>query len=253
MTDTRTLSDDQLETFHEDYVSPELFEAIAQEIDRSFQDRQFSFLDVGGGRGLFADKLLARFPRAEATILDNSKLLLDKNEENSRKRLIRASATELASRFETRSFDIIFFNLSLHHFVGDSYDQTRQLQRNALSQAQILLARGGRIAVTENVFDGLFISDLPGYLIYHLTASRLLAPFVKRLGANTAGCGVCFLSSSGWRAEFRSVGLRESAFRQVRYPIGSFWSHLQVRLLTVRSITRAFFWLSPDQFTIRAN
>jgi len=247
MEDTRVLTESQLQTFDEDYVTPELFEAIAGEINREFPDRSFAFLDVGGGQGFFADALLARFPRATATVLDNSSSLLFKNASDPRKRLVLASAAELSSQIRNQAFDIIFFNLSLHHFVGGSYYQSRQFQRNALAQAQTLLAKGGRIAVTENLFDGLLLPDLPGYLIYRLTSSRVLAPVIRRLGANTAGCGVCFLSSAGWRKEFRSVRLHETAFRAVRYADESFWPALKMRLLSVRSISRGFFWLKSEQ------
>lgn len=242
--DTRTLSTAQLETFHEDYVSPELFDAIAHEIEQKYRNRPFSFLDVGGGQGFFTDRLIARFPLSSATLVDNAQVLLDKNAPSRRKRLVLGSATELTSRFGGETFDIIFFNLSLHHFVGNSYAQTRRIQRDALAQAKKLVHRDGCIAVTENLFDGLVLADLPGYLIYRLTSNRTLAPVIKRLGANTAGCGVCFLSTAGWRSEFRGLGLQESAFKEIHYPIGSFWSHVKVRLLTVRSITRGVFWLA---------
>ncbi len=239
----RKLSDSQLQTFDHDYVPPELADGISHAIYAQFPDSRFRFLDVGGGRGFFADEILKRFSKATGTVLDNSELLLYQNEPDQRKRLVLASATELSDSLQDVKFDIVFFNLSLHHFVDTTYRKTRQLQRDALSQAKSVLAPGGAIVVTENLYDGIFDSELPGYLIYLLTSNRLLAPFVRRLGANTAGCGVCFLSTHGWRKEFETLQLTEKSFRGVPQP-APLWLTIRLLLLTVRSRSRAFFWLT---------
>jgi len=240
---SRKLSESQLQTFDHDYVPAELADGISRAICAQFPAGRFSFLDVGGGRGFFADKILNSFPSATGTVLDNSELLLYQNEHDHRKKLVLASATQLSSSLKGKKFDVIFFNLSLHHFVDASYRKTRQLQRDALSQAKSVLAPGGAIVVTENLYDGMFGSELPGYLVYLLTSSRLLAPVVKRLGANTAGCGVCFLSTRGWRREFEMLRLAEMDFREVPQPAPP-WLKVRLLLLTVRSRSRAFFWLS---------
>lgn len=242
----RKLTDQQVQTFADnDYVTDELFAGICAAIVRDFPEGRFSFLDVGGGRGLFADRLLARFPNAEATVLDNSDLLLSLNTAHSRKRLVAASATEIVRHFGNGSFDIAFLNLSLHHFVAGSYGASRTLQRRVLKQVVKVLSPRGRVVVTENLFQGVFLDDLAGMLIYVLTSSKLLAPIIKRFGANTAGCGVCFLSESGWRREFRATGLRELSFYGQRWRESEFKRRVCLRLLGVRSVSRSFFWLAP--------
>lgn len=242
----RPLEDSQLQAFADyDYVSDELFDGIAREINTDFPDGRFSFLDVGGGCGYFADHLLARFPQAQGTVLDNSNLLLSQNAWNERKLTVLASATELAGRFAGSSFDLVFFNLALHHFVASSYTKTRRMQRNALKQALAVLKPGGRVVVTENLYDGAPVDNLAGFLIYTLTSSKILAPVIKRLGANTAGCGVCFLSARAWRNEFRRLRLQERAFSSEAWPEHELWRALRLRLLCVRRVSRGFFWLLP--------
>lgn len=242
----RKLADGQLQTFaHNDYVTAELFDGICAAIASDFPEERFSFLDVGGGRGLFADRLLARFPNATGTVLDNSELLLSMNVADSRKTLVLASAIDMAQHFSDRRFDVVFFNLSLHHFVAGNYEATRQLQKCALDQAVRMMSSRGRIVVTENLFEGILARNFPSLLIYGLTSTTLLAPIVRRFGANTAGCGVCFLSEHAWREVFQQLSLRELRFG------GQLWRESQLsrrvclRLLGVRSVTRAFFWLAP--------
>ena len=151
MAAVRKLADNQLQTFsHRDYIPDSLFDGIVQMVGENFKDGDFSFLDAGGGPGLFTDRLLERFPKSRGAVLDNSELLLSENTSNERKLLVLASATDMSAELVDRRFDIIFFNLSLHHFIGKTYSETRRNQRNALAQAVSLLAPGGRVVVTEN-------------------------------------------------------------------------------------------------------
>jgi len=240
----KTLSETQLATFDHDYVNDESFNVIAAAIDSDFRDGEFTFLDVGAGKGLFADRVLDRYPRSTGVALDTSESLLAQNRQHGRKRLSRVSATEVARHYPCGAFDIIFFNFSLHHFVGDTYEQSRTFQRVALSQAKKLLAPWGRISVLENAYEGAVHHNLPGYLTYTLARSTTLAPLIRRLGANTAGCGVCFLSTSAWRAEFSRAGLREAAHNHRALPVYSWTQHLKLRLLTLRGVNHAHFWLA---------
>ncbi len=248
MAAVRKLADNQLQTFsHRDYVTDSLFDGIAQRVRADFKDRDFSFLDVGGGPGLFTDRLLERFPNSRGAVLDNSELLLAENTSNERKQLVLASATDMTAKLADRRFDIVFFNLSLHHFIGKTYAETRRNQRNALAQAVSLLAPRGRIVVTENFYDGIVIDNLPGWIVYTLTASGFLAPVVKRLGGNTAGCGVCYLSAGAWRNEFRRLGLRDSAFSANVWKERRLWRAACFWAMSIRSISTGFFWLQPQR------
>jgi ubiquinone/menaquinone biosynthesis C-methylase UbiE len=243
----RKLADTQLQTFADnDYVTDELFGGMAAAIEHDFPSGEFSFLDVGGGRGLFADRLLSRFACASGTVLDNSELLLSMNTANDRKTAVLGSAFQIAEQFAARAFDIVFFNLSLHHFVADTYSATRRLQRHALSQAAQVLSSRGRVAVTENLFEGIVAHNFPGFLVYEVTSSKMLAPMVKRIGANTAGCGVCFLSARAWRGEFQHMQLRELRFVPQVWHESELSRRVCLRLLGVRSVSRAFFWLAPQ-------
>ncbi|NJO57968.1 MAG: class I SAM-dependent methyltransferase [Richelia sp. RM2_1_2] len=81
----KQLEDSQLETFDTEYVNDKRWQIIKEQIERDFPEGDFTFLDVGGGNGLFADRLLSNYPKSRGTVLDNSELLLSKNKSNSRK------------------------------------------------------------------------------------------------------------------------------------------------------------------------
>ena len=202
----RKLRDDQVEAFDREYVDADRFVAICERIDADFPDGKFSFLDVGGGNGRFSDQLLSRYPGARGTVLDNSEVLLERNEPHVRK-TVRLGSVEDLDAFEEK-FDLLSLHWLLHHLVGDSYAETRSNQRSALHSVGRLLTDRGRVSVFENDYHGWLPDPLPTYIIYTVTASKALAPLARTLGANTAGVGVCFNSFQGWRAMIEHSGLR---------------------------------------------
>lgn len=151
-------------------------------------------LDLGGGAGRFADVLLARYPSCQIAVADSSELLLSRNRPHPRKTVLHVDASRLATAFEPHSFDVIFLHRLLHHLVGDSYGETIRFIQEVLCQCAAVLKPHGRLSVIENIWDGRFFDRLSGRLLYHATSSRLLAPLTRRMGANTAGTGVCYVS-----------------------------------------------------------
>lgn len=192
----RKLEDQQVEAFDTEYVDDARWQPFSDLIKRDFPDGEFSFLDVGGGNGVFADRLLAEFPKATGTVLDNSEVLLARNVANPRKQTICNSAENVATL--GHKYDLICINWVLHHLVGNSYRESRLNQLATLKALRGLLTERGRVSIYENNYLGWLFKDLPGRMIFELTSSRLLAPIVGKMGANTAGVGVCFLSKRQW-------------------------------------------------------
>lgn len=208
------LSDHQLEHFDQEYVDDVEWEILRPGLDEQFKGRgTFRFLDVGGGNGRFADRVLDAYPDAHCVVLDNADQLLSKNTPHPRKSLQLASAADLTRLLSGERFDLIFFNLVLHHMVTKQYSATRMLQARILGQGASLLAPGGVISITEDIYEGIASQALPGWLIYQLTSSRLLASLTARLGANTAGVGVCFLSPKQITSDAASAGLKLLRYR----------------------------------------
>jgi SAM-dependent methyltransferase len=201
----RKLSNEQVEAFDREYVDADRLRRVCSRIEADFPDGEFSFLDVGGGNGRFADQLLERFPLARGTVLDNSETLLARNKPDPRKTRVLGSADDLSGI--RGPFDLISMHWLLHHLVGDTYRATRLNQRNALASLARLLSHRGRVSVFENDYVGWLPDPYPTWAIYMFTSSRALTPVARALGANTAGTGVCFNSESGWRRTIDAAGL----------------------------------------------
>src|SRR5258706_3977835 len=127
----KKLDDSQVESFDTEYVKEGRWDTIRAHIDKDFPGGEFTFLDVGGGSGNFADRLLAQYPKSVGTIIDNAEVLLEKNRPNERKPLIWDSVENL--RQMSMRYDMVCVHWLLHHLVSDSYAQTRQNQLSTLN------------------------------------------------------------------------------------------------------------------------
>lgn len=200
------LNDSQLSKYKGDDFDKEIWANTLSEINTYFPHGCFSLLDIGGGSGSFSCQVLKQFPMSEVTILDNSQYLLSSIKPHPRQRIILGSAEQINILFKEKKFDIISFNWLLHHLVSKSYSDTRKIQIDVMNKAQGLLSNNGKILVVETLYEGLFFTNLPGRIIFILTSSKMFSSLFKKMGANTAGCGVCFLSSNKWEADFYHAG-----------------------------------------------
>jgi SAM-dependent methyltransferase len=234
------LSDEQIAAFDFEQIDEARWLPLKSLIDRDFADGQFTFLDVGGGNGSFADRLLAAYPRARGAVLDNSEFMLKRNAPNERKLLLHKSVADLQNMADR--YDIVSAHWLLHHIVGSSRMQTRSSQRAVLGCMSRLLTTRGRLSVYENNYSGWLGDSLPGFLIYELTASKRLTPLTRRVGANSAGVGVRFRSRKEWLREFDEMSLVCTDYAEPdpwQWRVRWHW-----RLFTTTSDIRAgHFWL----------
>lgn len=179
------------------------------------------FLDLGGGAGRFSDLLLATYKSSSAVVADSSELLLSRNERNSRKTVLCVDALNVRTAFQAKAFDIVFVHRLLHHVVGDTYMESIRSIQEVLCQCAAILKPGGRLSIIENIWDGRFLDGLANRLLYYATSSRVVAPVTRRLGANTAGTGVCYLSDRLLTRLLRQAGLyveAQQTLGDLRFP-----------------------------------
>jgi ubiquinone/menaquinone biosynthesis C-methylase UbiE len=238
----KILDDSQLISFDIEDIIDKRWEIVKEMIYKDFPSGEFSFLDVGGGNGKFADRLLNQYPKCTVTILDNSQMLLNANLENPRKILICDSVENLDKLNIT--YDLISLNWLLHHLVGNSYSESRLNISSTLSQVLKLLNDGGRISIFENMYDGIYFQNLPGFLIYELTSSKLIAKITKKMGANTAGVGVCFLSKNQWLSTFSKTDLTVLKYSDTEEPWPLPW--IWKVFLHMGNTRKGHFWLTPS-------
>lgn len=233
----KQLRDDQLQAFDTEYVTDALWKILARHIDATWPDGGFRFLDIGGGNGCFADRLLAAYPQATGTVLDNSQLLLGKNTPNPRKTLLLESAARLQAL--DGKYDLICFNWVLHHLVDDDYAGSVRNITDILHNAARLLADNGRISIFENIYRGMLLDNAPSHIIFGLTSAKPIARLIRRMGANTAGTGVCFQSRTSWERILRNAGVAAADYAEDSlWPIPWSWR----TFLHVGNIRCGNFW-----------
>ncbi len=236
----KQLDDSQLETFDQEYMYEKRWQLVKRAIESDFPSGDFSFLDVGGGNGMFVDRLLEAYPLARGAVLDNSELLLGKNKPHPRKQLVCDSAENL-EKLGTK-YDLVFFNWVLHHLVGSGYRESRENIDHALVMARRALTGAGRVSIFDNMYDGQLFDWIPSRLIYELTAAPQLKSFTRRMGANTAGIGVCFQSRRQWVDTVARAGFKTLSY----HDDDSFGYSFLLRVcLHMGNVRAGHFWLAP--------
>ncbi|RJX75327.1 class I SAM-dependent methyltransferase [Vibrio sinensis] len=227
----KLLTPEQAIAFDTEYIDEELFGFVTRTLSAYLDTpEEAHFLDVGGGNGIYADKLLKHYSGCHVTVVEPEACLLNKNVPHENKHLKHDLFQNVTVEQE---FDLIQFNWVLHHFVSDTYEASCHLQENALIQAYKMLKPGGMVVIFENFYEGAASSDRPGQLLFNLTASKVLAPLTKKMGANTAGIGVCFHSELYWRKLCLMAGFKQMASSHC-YDFGNL-SPLKKRILQIEN------------------
>jgi tRNA1(Val) A37 N6-methylase TrmN6 len=117
--------------------------------------------------------------------------------------------TSLEQLNADRKYDFAVVSFVLHHIVRNTNRQTYEAQKTFISKVSSILKEDGVIFVVENIYEGVFGTDIGGRVIYEITKLKSIAPLTRKLGANTAGEGVRFRNQRSWDIMFKSVGLRE--------------------------------------------
>jgi len=240
MNELKHLSEDQLESFNTEYVNGKFWDAVVERIDSHFPTGKFTFMDIGGGNGVFTDRILNHYPQAEAVLLDNASNLIEINTKRPRKTIIMDSVENLENYLNTYTIDIVFINWVLHHLVSDTYKKTRSNVANTLS----IVKRNKSVkylAVFENNYNGILFDSLPGKLIYQITSLQSVKRLAKKMGANTAGVGVSFLSKKTWVKLFGSI-FGEANIGVVDF---HFWKVPLIRklFLHIKNIHMSLYWI----------
>ena len=241
-----SLPDDRISEFSNSYTAQNT-STLALQVAEEFlnRDGKIKILDVGGGNGSFLDALLAGLPLSQGCLIDENKAMLHKNAHSDRKKLINADFLDWGRGDHSERFDLISFNFVLHHFISTSRAGSIGMQEAALKAAKSLLSNEGVILVYEIHYNGIFNSDLPSTLIGWLTRQKLISPLIRRLGANTAGYGVCFHSESFWIEMYKRSGLKIVRCHEVqRAPFTSFIQKLHKWFLGIESMTYTMHVLS---------
>ncbi|MEF1230972.1 class I SAM-dependent methyltransferase, partial [Vibrio fortis] len=108
----RKLTPEQTVSFDIEYIDDEMFAVLVKQINMLFPTHNpFHLLDVGGGNGMYADKILSHYPNCYVTLVEPEQSLIEKNHPHPRKQLVCSSFQDTIF---AEKFDVIQFNWVLH-------------------------------------------------------------------------------------------------------------------------------------------
>lgn len=234
------LSQDQIRAFYHDSFVESQVKDFIQLIGTSSNSWQKKVVDVGGGCGYFA-KALQDSTSFEVRVIDTD----SQSVAYCRQAGLDASVDDALNPTPAGDEFVVCFNLVLHHLVGATEAETRNLQRRALSAWG---KRAPSIFVNEYIYESFFLPDISGWLIFQITGNaylsrfcRLISKIAPSLSANTFGVGVRFRSHVEWREMFQDLGFDIAGTVKGRREGIS----LPRRLLLIKNCRRDSFLLKP--------
>ncbi|MBV9727172.1 MAG: class I SAM-dependent methyltransferase [Gammaproteobacteria bacterium] len=233
------LSSEQVEAFRNDqFVEDQLRHFIA--LLGPAANEHSEVVDVGGGCGFFARRLQSLTGR-KVRVIDTDETSI----EVCRRAGVEAVCGDALRPEPTGREAVATFNLMLHHLVGRTECETREFQLSALSAWR---AHVQAVFVSEYIYES-YLADFSGWLIFHITKSRVLSAIARLAGrvapslkANTLGIGVRFRSRREWLRLFAAAGY------EVRSSAIGFEDAVSVprRMLLIRGTRRDSFLLQPS-------
>ncbi|MDR2232726.1 MAG: class I SAM-dependent methyltransferase [Tannerella sp.] len=162
---------------------------------------EIKILDIGGASGHFAMELYSYFEASNCKIVVLDSLKYDTWSMFSDKiDFIKASVDDVNQLFAENTFDIIFANRVVHHFVRKTWKETVDGIYGIIGNIYSVLRPGGYFCVSDHFYNGFIYDKITSIIIYELTACKITAikKVCQKLGAESAGTGVCFLSKNMW-------------------------------------------------------
>jgi SAM-dependent methyltransferase len=187
------------------------FDAVLAKVS----DRQnIKILDIGGASGYFAQALATRFSGNACSVFVVDTTRYDTWNDSGGVNFIEASADELAALFEEGTFDLIFANRVIHHLVKASWGKSLLSIEHVMRQMAQLLNSDGYLCITDHFYNGALFDSAASRIIFALTSCGFppVASLCRKLGAESAGVGVCFLSKRLWEYMFGMSKLQLEIF-----------------------------------------
>ncbi len=101
----RQLDAQQTTSFDTECIDKGMFEVLTKQLNMLYPTQQpFHLLDVGGGNGMYADKILNHYPNAQVTLIKPEASLIAKNRPNPNKHLVCHLFHSPPSKYSKRLF-----------------------------------------------------------------------------------------------------------------------------------------------------
>lgn len=198
------------------------FDSYEKYLARFSDKKNLKILDIGGASGHFALLLKQYFSEngVEVYVLDTMQYSTWAKEELGDKiHFICDSAENLSKLFSENTFDIIFANRVFHHLVDKTWAKTLRGVERCMNAIQQILKEDGLLCIMELFYNGMVFDSSTSFLIYSLTSIKnpAFSGIVKKLGAATAGIGVCFQSEKMWLRLLDKCGFQIAHIERSEY------------------------------------
>jgi ubiquinone/menaquinone biosynthesis C-methylase UbiE len=164
-------------------------------------NNSIKILDIGGASGNFALTVKEYFAgiNCEVIVIDNTKFETW-TEFSNKITFIETSVDNLDTVFKENMFDIIFANRVFHHFVRESWKETVCGMKSIMGKIYKTLKQDGHLCIVDHFFDGMLFDKISSKLVYTISSCTFkpILAISKRIGVESAGIGVCFLSYNMW-------------------------------------------------------
>ena len=179
---------------------------------QEFENRKkIRILDIGGATGHLAYLLKKYYEHngAEVYVVDSTSYdTWSESGFGNDVHFICDSVENLKDLFEDNTFDLIFANRVFHHFVQSSWQRSLKGIDECMQTIHSLLKVDGCFCIMDHFYNGALIDSGSSFLVYTFTSihNPLIAKLVKKMGAESAGVGTCFLSEQMWKHKLGKSG-----------------------------------------------
>jgi len=208
-------------------------------LERVKNRERLRILDIGGGSGHFSSLICEYFSRiglnCEVYVIDTVKYDTWYSKDFSERIVfIEESAEKLDKIFEKETFDIVFAKYVFHHFVKDTWKKSICCMASIITQIKHVMKKDSYLCIVDQFYNGLLGDTSASKMIYRFTSCRILflANFFRKMGAQSAGVGVCFLSKKMWHTLFELGGFHIEKLEEAMPKKMKWYMHLGLLLKT---------------------
>lgn len=153
--------------YHND---PDVYKFIVTLInDKQVDNKAFKILDVGCGDGAFIKSLLRSNINADYVATDISYTMINlakNNIDNSGTLLLVSDAFNIPINRDYR-FDLIHIDSVLHHIIGKTRGESKQMANKLLESLLEKLTKNGKIIIEEVNYDSYLVDEITSILIFY--------------------------------------------------------------------------------------
>ncbi len=147
-----------------------------------------SILDIGGGSGEFARKILILCPEVDVTVLDPSSKMLEQIHDTR----IKITLGSLPNNVPLAKYKYIHIRDVLHHITGESPGESKELVKKSLMTIYQLLDEDGYLLLSDEYDEGYFYAPLPRIIIFYLLKTQNKLGFKIPIQEFLLGLTTCF-------------------------------------------------------------